>query len=365
MLLRQPHLGSEMQPLKIFLIRTFQSHWGEHSGINQFIKYIDRSRFEVKEHIVYRKRSKFAPFRLLKRFISTYLSRGGPKVYCTDDFLAEISALIHVVLFDYDVVFYLDGEHSLNKLPKILARFGNKDKRPKIITMFHQPPEILHTLINTDVLKFIDHAIVLSRLQADDLARFMPRDSISELLHGIDVEYFRPDTSRKEKDKFICLSVGNWLRDYDTVIAVSERMRKYPNIEFHIVSAKVSPPEEPGNIHVHKNISDESLLHLYQKADVFFMPMLDATANNAILEALACGVPIITTRLSGIESYISAKEAILIEPGNPALYQDAILTLFCDRTILPRMSERARARAVELSWENFARQIEHIIVDSK
>jgi glycosyltransferase involved in cell wall biosynthesis len=284
-------------------------------------------------------------------------------VYCTDDFLAELNAFMYVTLFGYDVVFYLDGEHSLNKLPKVLGLFRNKRKKPKIITMFHQPPEKLHTLIDSDVFKTLDHAIVLSRLQADDLSRFLPREKLSELQHGIDVEYFRPDASRKEEGKFICLSVGNWLRDYDTVLAVSERMRNCPDIEFHIVSSTVNPPAEPGNVHVHHNISDETLLHLYQQADVFFMPMLDATANNAILEALACGVPVITTRLPGIEFYLSKNEATLIEPGNTALYENAILGLRNDRALAARMSEHARARGVELSWENFAKRIERIVMD--
>ncbi len=350
--------------MKIFLIRSLQPHWGQHSGINQFIKYVDPSLIKVSEHVVDRTQSAFAPIRFLKRIISTRLSKGGPKVYRTGDFRAEISALMHVILFGYDVVFYLDGEHSLNKLPKILAKIGNRRKKPKIIAMFHQPPETLHTLINADVFKSIDHAIVLSRLQANDLVRFLPRSRISELLHGIDVDYFQPDPSRKEKDKFICLSVGYWLRDYDTVLAVSERMKGFPDIEFHIVSSKVCPPAGSINIRVHKNVSDEDLLHLYQKADVFFMPMLDATANNAILEALACGVPIVTTQLPGIESYLSEKEAILIEPGNPERYENAILALHNDRTIATRMSEQARAKADELSWTKFARQIEHIILNS-
>ncbi len=353
-----------MKPLKIFLIRTYQSHWGQHSGINQFIKYMDRSRFLVKEHIVTSKRSKFAPFRFIKRMISTLLSRGGPKVYSTGDFWAEISAWIHVTFYGYDVVFYLDGEHSLNKLPKILAMHKKKTK-PKIVAMFHQPPDVLHTLINTEVFNSIDHAIVLSRIQADDLYRFIPHDRISTLMHGIDVDYFQPDISRKDKDKFICLSVGEWLRDYDTVIAVAERMKnKYPDIEFHIVSSEVKPPAEPGNIYLHQHISDEELLHLYQRANLFFMPMLDATANNAILEALACGLPVITTRLPGIESYISEKEAFLIDPGNPDAYQNAILNLYNDRSIISRMSEPARARGINFSWTNFARQIEHIVLNA-
>jgi len=229
--------------------------------------------------------------------------------------------------------------------------------------MFHQPPEKLHTLINDDIFNAIDHAIVLSRLQADDLSRFLPHEKISELQHGIDIDYFTPDITRKDKGTFTCLSVGNWLRDYDTVMAVSQSLKSIPDIEFHIVSSKVNPSETPGNVYVHQNISDESLLHLYQKADVFFMPMLDATANNAILEALACGVPVITTRLAGIESYLSGKEAILIEPGDASLYHDAIMSLYNDRSIIDEMCQYARKRGIELSWSNFARKIENIIMD--
>jgi glycosyltransferase involved in cell wall biosynthesis len=295
----------------------------------------------------------------LKRIFSTLLRRGGPKVYCTDDFWAEFLALIHAILYKYDVIFYLDGEHSLNMLPKLLAKATNN--KTKIISMFHQPPEMLHTLINNNVFKYIDHAIVLSRLQAEDLSSVMQRDSISELLHGVDVDYFKPDNTCRDKVKFIVLSVGNWLRDYDTVIKVSDSMRSYPDIDFHVVASRVSLPEGQHNIQVHKNISDDELLHLYQKANVFFMPMLDATANNAILEALACGVPIVTTHLSGVESYLSDKAAILVEPGNPELYQDAILSLYNDPAIATRMSEYGRIRSIELSWRNFARQIEHII----
>lgn len=356
-------MANETQRLKIFMIRTLYSHWGEHSGINQFIKYIDRSRFEVTEFIVDRSRSRFAPLRFLQRKISTLLSKGGPKVYLTTDFRAEMSALKHVILHNYDSVFYLDGEHSLNRLPRMLQQLGRK-KRPRIISMFHQPPETLHDLINTDILKSVDHVIVLSRLQAEDLSRFMPRNRISELLHGIDVEYFRPDASRREPGKFICLSVGNWLRDYATVLAVAERMRAHRDIEFHIVSSKVEPAPGADNIQVHQNISDQDLLHLYQRTDVFFMPMLDATANNAILEALACGVPIVTTRLSGVESYLTGDEALLVEPGDPARYQEAILGLYNDHSTVARMSKAARARGEELSWANFARQVENIMLNA-
>ena len=347
-------------PFKIYLIRTFQAHWSQHSGINQFVKYIDQSRFQIKEHLVMRNRSNFGLVRYAKRKISDAVRRGGTGSYMINDFLAEINGFRYFANKGYDVLFYLDGEHSLNYLPKWLRKGYHRKKPPKIIAMFHQPPERLCQLSNMDVLHRIDHAIVLSQVQADHLSQYLPKEKISTVLHGIDVDYFHPGEAKKKSGKFICLSVGYWLRDYDTVVRVAERLKEYADIEFHIVSSEVNPPTRLRNIHMHKNISDAELLSLYQRANVLLMPLLDATANNVILEALACGLPVITTKLPGTMEYLTGQEGILISPQKPELYLKELMNLYEKRDELDRKSEHARKRAVELSWPNFARKIEKL-----
>jgi glycosyltransferase involved in cell wall biosynthesis len=346
-------------PLKIYLIRTFYRHWSQHSGINQFVKYIDRSQFQIKEHLVMRNRSNLGLVRYAKRKISDAVRRGGPGAYMINDFLAEINGFRYFARKGYDVLFYLDGEHSLNYLPKWLRRGYHRRKPPKIVAMFHQPPERLCQLSNIDMLHRIDHAIVLSQVQADSLSQHLPKEKISTVLHGIDVDYFHPERSKKKK-KFICLSVGTWLRDYDTVVRVAERLKVYTDIEFHIVSSEVNPPTRLSNIHMHKNISDAELLSLYQRANVLLMPLFDATANNVILEALACGLPVITTKLPGTMEYLTGQEGILISPQKPELYLKELMDLYEKRNRLDSKSEYARKRAVELSWPNFAGKIEKL-----
>jgi glycosyltransferase involved in cell wall biosynthesis len=45
------------------------------------------------------------------------------------------------------------------------------------------------------------------------------------------------------------------------------------------------------------------LLSLYNDSRLLFLPLIDATANNSLLEAAACGVPIITSNLPSVKEY--------------------------------------------------------------
>ena len=137
-------------------------------------------------------------------------------------------------------------------------------------------------------------------------------------------------------------------------------MKGYSDIEFHIVSSRVNLPNSLANTYVYKDISDAELLNLYQKANVLFLPLLDAIANNVILEALACGLPVITTKLPGTMEYLTEQEGILISPQKPELYLKELMDLYEKRDELDRKSEHARKRAVELSWPNFAGKIEKL-----
>ena len=350
-------------PLKIFLIRRYQPHWSQHSGINQFLKYMDKELFQITEHVVLPNQNKTRPIRFLKRKISDFLRKGGPPYYQINDFLAELHGLCDLFRQKYDILFYLDGEHSLNFLPSWISRFSNLVNRPRVIAMYHQPPDKLHTLIDMDALRKLDRAIVLSEIQADDLSRYLPRKNIITVLHGIDVDFFRPDISKKDNEKFRCLSVGYWLRDYDTVIKAAESLKDYSTIEFHIVSSKVNPPSDLKNVHVHKDISDDALLKLYQKSDILFMPLLDATANNVILEALACGLPVITTELPGTKAYLTGQEGFLVPPGELDSYINKLLFLYKNRGKEDQMPLKARKRAEELSWPNFSRKLEKLLLE--
>jgi glycosyltransferase involved in cell wall biosynthesis len=108
----------------------------------------------------------------------------------------------------------------------------------------------------------------------------------------------------------------------------------------------------------HSGLSDEELLKLYQDSDLAFLPLNNATANNSILEALACGLSIISTDISAVREYVSAESAVLISKGHTDGFINALITLYLNPEQRRQMSNSARRRAEQFSWQKIAAKIE-------
>jgi glycosyltransferase involved in cell wall biosynthesis len=82
--------------------------------------------------------------------------------------------------------------------------------------------------------------------------------------------------------------------------------------------------------------------------------MHDCTANNAVLEAMACGLPVIATRVGGIDLYVNDSSAILVAPDDVRDMTDAALSLLNNKERLQAMAAYARKMAEQFAWEVIA-----------
>ena len=348
----------------VHLIRTHYPHWGKFSGINQFVKYLNKEVFEFDIQVVSMDDENFPlPGKSVRDYFRRLVRLRGLQTYDLNDLIAELAALYKWLVGYIDILHYLDGEHSLQYLPFIFRRLNKLKPRPTIIATFHQPPEALSTLVNIDTIRLLDHVIVLCPEQVSFFEELLPPSRVSMILHGVDVDYFQPHAESKEKNKFSCISVGSWLRDYDCVLALAEMLKSYPNIEFNIVSSVVTPPSDLGNVSIHSGLGDDELLRIYQQSDVLLQPMRGATANNAILEGIACGLPVVTSNLDSIKAYVSSTEAILIPENKPESFAEALLYLYKNPDMRKEMAANARRRASELSWQNIAIEYEKMYLE--
>jgi len=267
-------------------------------------------------------------------------------LYHTRDFLGECRAFFKSFT-NVDIIHYLDGEHTAQFLP--LARFK---KRPKIIATYHQSPRLLKDFVRKDVIAKLDHVLLVSPPQVPFFEDILPKNRVSVILHGIDTRYYRP--MPKNSPTFKCLTVGHWLRDYEILYKVAKELG---DVEFHIVDSK---QENQGlkNIILHKHISDEALRTLYQSCDALLMPLKDCTANNSLLEGMACGLPILTSDLPAARVYMTPSGAMFL--AKPEEFRDAIVALKNNPAKRESMGIQARKRAEELSWQNISKQFESL-----
>ena len=81
--------------------------------------------------------------------------------------------------------------------------------------------------------------------------------------------------------------------------------------------------------------------------DVFALPSQAEGISNTILEAMACGLPMVATAVGGNDELVSAQQTgLLVPPNDAGAFAGALLRLTSDRDLRARMGSAARARAV-------------------
>lgn len=101
---------------------------------------------------------------------------------------------------------------------------------------------------------------------------------------------------------------------------------------------------------------------LYRRADVFVLPTLSDGFGLAQLEAMAHGLPVITTRRCG-RVVTDREEGLIVEPGSAESLANALRVCCADRPLLRAMAERARARAHQFSLDQYSRRLYDALSD--
>jgi glycosyltransferase involved in cell wall biosynthesis len=280
--------------------------------------------------------------------------------YKLTDLWGEARALPRVAFGTTQVLHYLDADTTAFLLPQLK---GLGVINTKVVASYHQPPEVLARIVPERVLRCLDRVIVVSSEQAEHFTRIIGSDRVRLILLGIDTEFFCPATTPRRPGPIRCLTVGFWLRDFNVLGEVAEQLEHRHDIEFHIVAPETDGLTGGGNVTIHRGVTDDHLRELYQEADILFLPLLAATANNALLEGMASALPVISTRLPAVESYLDGAEAILIDRNEPAAFVSAICSLAHDAARRQRMARSSRKRAEQLDWRRIAKQYEDVYAD--
>jgi glycosyltransferase involved in cell wall biosynthesis len=101
------------------------------------------------------------------------------------------------------------------------------------------------------------------------------------------------------------------------------------------------------------------LVAAYQSASLVVNPSLSESFGITLVEGMACGVPVIGTRVGGmLETVVHGETGLLVEPEQPSTLAEAMITMLSDRRMSEAMSTAGRERAVaRFSWAARARRL--------
>ena len=115
-------------------------------------------------------------------------------------------------------------------------------------------------------------------------------------------------------------------------------------------------PELRADIQLCGYVPNQELPLIYNLAEVFLYPSLRESFGIPILEAMACGTPVITSNTSSMPE-VAGDAALLIDPFKPETIADAILRLQNHPAERAALVARGLERARQFSWANTARQV--------
>jgi glycosyltransferase involved in cell wall biosynthesis len=191
-------------------------------------------------------------------------------------------------------------------------------------------------------------------------------DDVHTIYHGLDTDYFSPAPAAKGGVPRI-LAVGRLVekKGFDQLIEACAVLRRR-GVEFECtivgedgsaagaLRAQIERLGLAGTVCLHGAVTQDRLREIYRGAHVFALPcqiMEDGDRDgfpNVLAEAMAMGVPVVSTAISGIPEMITdGVHGLLVEPRDPHALADALRRTLTDPALHAALARAGRARICE------------------
>ncbi|MCR9200677.1 MAG: glycosyltransferase family 4 protein [Planctomycetaceae bacterium] len=243
----------------------------------------------------------------------------------------------------------------------VIDRLLPADKR--LVGTFHACDDDFPGVISgRHRLKRFDAVILMSESQKQNFVDAGVEPArIHVIHHGIDTDHFRPAQTTTE-GSFRLLHVGSYRRDFEVLFEVCSALKDEDDIQIQLLTSpsiahrfKALP-----NVEILPRLTDEELLAAYQSSDCLLMTATGATANNAILEAMACGLPVVSQLVGGIPEYVPSDCGVLCPPGDATALIRSIRELAREPETVAAMGRAARKHALSLNWKLVAAATQNV-----
>jgi D-inositol-3-phosphate glycosyltransferase len=219
----------------------------------------------------------------------------------------------------------------------------------------------------------------------------VPSEKVCTIPPGVDIELFHPQSGAACRvelgiapDERVVLFVGRIdpIKGIDTLVDAAEIMLARGSIEpaptFLIVGgdldadgAPVGPLADVANSIEQRGIAasfrlvgsqpQDQLPVFYAAADVVAVPSRYESFGLVAVEALACGKPVVASRVGGLRFTIDeGTTGFLVKPQSPQALAEALELILSDATLRAAMSAAARPSVARYDWSNVARQVRHV-----
>jgi glycosyltransferase involved in cell wall biosynthesis len=264
--------------------------------------------------------------------------------------------------------------------------FRQKARRPQSIkAAILSPLYWLYSLYDRKQNSKVDLALFLSNW-AESEYRVFYRGTTRVVRSGADPARFTPGGDRAgirarfgfAEDEFVLLWLGIFMphrRLEDAIEALGHLGSQGTRIRLLLAGSDRSYPEYLGSlksmaqslglqdrITFAGKVADEEICDFYAACDAFVFPNDQQTWGLVVLEAMACGCPVLVSKGAGVQEVLTHGEnALLFPPRNPQALAEQIEALASQPQVKKKIAETGMRLARETyNWDRFADQISHV-----
>ncbi len=181
---------------------------------------------------------------------------------------------------------------------------------------------------------------------------------------GVDLNVFHPragDPGLRERlglaaDRRLVVFAGRLAREKNLDVLAAALRRLGPGYFGILIGAGTAPAPLPDNMRRLGYVADRTALaSLLASCDLFVHPGDQETFGLAVVEALACGLPVIGADAAGVAEVVTAEVGMLTPPRDADALAQAIVALY--ERDLPAMRVAARRHALRYGWERVFPQL--------
>jgi glycosyltransferase involved in cell wall biosynthesis len=301
---------------------------------------------------------------------------GGLPIIWRESWLARLQMVSFITVHTLTTAHYARGYdviHAQWTLSAGAAWLGRMvHRRPILVTLqgsdiFQVIPNRVGARLTSFVLRRCDQITAISQALANATATVgIPRSKITVIPNGVNVTQFVPSAECRRP---LILYVGTLIKRKGVsylVKAMAEVAEVHPSSWLIVVG------EGPEQTTLERLATDLGLTHRVifpglqsremvrqwmQQAKLLVLPSVEEGLGVVLLEALACGTPIIGTEVGGIPDVVVPEVGLLVPPANSELLAEAICELLSSDSQWSHMSKHARLQAEKhYDWSRIAAQ---------
>jgi glycosyltransferase involved in cell wall biosynthesis len=238
----------------------------------------------------------------------------------------------------------------------VLASKWNRTELPLHYNLFFNPlSRAVMGWFERRCMRNVDAVIGVYHSTVEQVGEVLGESSIERFMleNGVDTSLFTPAEDGGNGVLFVGRASRN--KGYDVLLEAAPHIKEpitmvVSRMRKHVMKEAVDP-----RIDILMNVPFERMPSIYQDSSVFVLPSLDEEHPLVVLEAMACGLPVVATEVAAAGMIGEGEGGFIIPAGDPAALADRVNLLLDDDDLRKDMGERNRALVERsYSWEEIS-----------